>query len=173
VIVAEYVGRPRTTEDYFSQVLLLLEYYNAVCLHENQSKDMKTFFVNHMAEHRLADQPDILLNTIQDTMRVSRSKGIHMSTPIKDSGLQLLKSWLLQGRGEGKLNLDYIPSINLVRELIAFNRHSGNYDRIMAMIMVMFLKEEMMLVKRQETPDEDPLGVMRLYQKMNKLKRIW
>jgi len=57
-----------------------------------------------------------------------------------------IKQWLLQERdvdenGNVVLNLDTIEDPGLIEELIQFNK-KGNFDRVMAFMMIMFQIEE-------------------------------
>ena len=69
-----------------------------------------------------------------------------MVDKLKDAGEKYLKAWLLTERdtdefGKKILNLDTITDIGLLQELIAYNRN-GNFDRVMAFMMIMFQLEE-------------------------------
>ena len=73
---------------------------------------------------------------------VKRTKGIHMVKGIKDSAEGWVRDWLLEDRGEGKLNLHTILSEPLLEELINYS-DSGNFDRVIALMMVIIYKEEL------------------------------
>jgi hypothetical protein len=151
--VAEYTGRPDTAEEYYENVRKLLRYYNAKLLYENEKKGLYAYFSHKHCEFLLADQPDI----IKDIMRkstVERGKGIHMNKSIKDWGEILIRDWLTEEYAPGKMNLTKIFSEPLLEELIAFN-DEGNFDRVMAFMMVMIYQQELHHVhvkkKKQDT----------------------
>ena len=69
-----------------------------------------------------------------------------MNDKMKEYGEKRILSWLIEKRGQdenGKIlyNLDYIPSIGLLQELIAYSR-DANCDRVMALMQVLFVVEE-------------------------------
>ena len=94
----------------------------------------------------LAAQPDAVISKNIKNSRVSRVYGIHMNEKLKDAGEKYIKKWLLEVRdvdehGNEILNLETIYSVALLEELIGYNR-KGNFDRVMAFMMVMFQLEE-------------------------------
>ena len=152
VIVAEYTGRPATADDYYENVRKLLMYYNAKLLYENERKGIFPYFTHKHCDYLLVDQPDIINDIVQQS-KVQRKKGIHMVTAIKDWAEGRLRDWLIEDRGEGKLNLHTILSEPLLEELINYN-DTGNFDRVIAMMMVMIYKEELHNIKVKEKTSE-------------------
>lgn len=148
VIVAEYTGRPNTADEYYENVRKLLLYYNAKLLYENERKGLYVYFEHKHQLNLLADQPDIIRNILQDS-KVNRIKGIHMVKAIKDEAEGWIKDWLITDRGGGKLNLHTILSEPLLEELINYN-DTGNFDRVIALMMVMIYKEELHHIKINE-----------------------
>jgi hypothetical protein len=140
IIVAEYTGRPDTTEDYYEQVRLLLMYYNARCLYENQFKDMKTYFQNKNSLHLLAPQPMIVKDIIPKS-EVNRGYGIHMPIQMKQAGVIYLKDWLLTEISPGVTNISRIYSVNLLKELLRFN-FKANFDRVSSLLIMMIYIQE-------------------------------
>ena len=140
IIVAEYTGRPETTDDYYEQVMLLLKYYNAKCLYENQFKDMKSYFQNKNCLYLLAPQPMIVKDIIPKS-EVNRGYGIHMPLPMKQAGVIYLKEWLKTPKGENTTNVDSINSIYLLHELLRFN-FNGNFDRVSSLLIMMLYIQE-------------------------------
>jgi hypothetical protein len=153
-IVAEYTGRPDTAEMFYENVRKLLMYYNATVLYENQWPGLSVYMRNKHCDHLLADQPDIISKIIRDS-RVQRGKGIHMNTEIKDFSEGKLRDWLIEEYEPGKKNLTKIYSEPLLEELIAYN-DKGNFDRVIAMFMIMLYKEELhdLKVKAKESTEK-------------------
>ncbi len=65
-----------------------------------------------------------------------------MNEKLKDAGEKYIKQWLLESRdfdenNSAVLNLETIYDPALLDELILYNR-KGNFDRVMAFMMVMF-----------------------------------
>lgn len=145
-IVAFYVGRPNTTDDFNRQVALLAQFYNAEIMYENEVTSVKSYFANHKLLHLLAVQPDAVISKSIKNSKVARVYGIHMNEKIKDAGEKYIKRWLLTERdidenGNKILNLETIYDPGLLEELINYNR-KGNFDRVMSFMMLMFQIEE-------------------------------
>jgi len=69
-----------------------------------------------------------------------------MNDRMKDAGEKFILRWLWTERGSREdnskvYNMDLIPSVPLIEELIAYHRE-GNFDRVMAMMQLMFMVEE-------------------------------
>ena len=133
-IVAEYTGRPETANEFYENTRKLLLYYNALCLYENEKKGIKTYFENHNSLRLLAFTPTVLKANITST--ISRVYGQAMQKNHKSELEIALRDWLKQPIGDGKMNLNSIYSKPLLKELIAYNPISGNYDRHIAMLLV-------------------------------------
>jgi hypothetical protein len=140
ILVAEYTGRPDTTEDYYENVRKLLIYYNARCLYENQFKDMKTHFQHKQCLHLLAPQPMIIKDIIPKST-VKRGYGVHMPVQMKSTAIIYLRDWLLEEKSPGHTNLMDIYSLPLLQEMVKFNTN-GNFDRVSAMLIMMIFVQE-------------------------------
>lgn len=158
MIVAEYTGRPETAEDYYENVYKLLKYYNAILLYENERKGIFQHFTKKNAEYFLADQPDIINDIIQNSS-VQRKKGIHMTQQIKAWAEIKVKEYLLEDRGEGRLGLHTILSEPLLEELIAYN-DTGNFDRVIAFMMVLIYREELHKVHVKNKSEESKQRIL-------------
>jgi hypothetical protein len=154
-IVAEYTGRPDTAEDYFEELRKLLTFYNCKTLHENMDKNLKNYFQNKGSLHLLRSQPTDYIKSIMPGSRVERTFGIHMTPDLKSTGDQLIKSWLLEERGDGTKNLHTIYSIPLLQELISYDPDpKKNFDRVSALRCLMFHKTANFFFHKK--PDERP-----------------
>lgn len=147
IIVATYHGRPNTSDEYNRNLVMLAELYNTEVGYENEVTEVKSYFEKKRKLHLLALQPNrVISNNIKDS-KVNRVYGIHMPEKLKDAGEKYIKQWLLTERefdeeGNKILNLDTISDPGLLEELINYNR-KGNFDRVMAfMILMMYLEEE-------------------------------
>lgn len=146
IIVATYVGRPQTTDSCNRIVEMLAELYNAEIMYENEVPDVKKYFERRRKLHLLAAQPDGVISKNIKNSRVARVYGCHMNEKLKDAGAKYIKQWLLEERdfnenGEVLTNMDYIFDIGLLEELILYNK-KGNFDRVMALMQVLFQVEE-------------------------------
>ena len=146
--VAEYTGRPERADMFYEQVRMLAMYYNAQILYENEKKGLFDYMFRMKCEYLLADQPGIIKDIIKDST-VQRGKGIHMAEPIKMWGEGAIRDWLVEEYAPGKKNLTKIFSEPLLEELISYN-DTGNFDRVMAFMLVMIFIKELYHVKVKE-----------------------
>ena len=151
IIVAEYVGRPYDPDDvnYFAYLFALL--YNTQVMYENEVTHVKDWFRKTKRLHLLAAQPDSVISANIKNSTVARVYGCHMNDKLKDAGEKYIKQWLLlvqdfDEHGNPIRTIDRIYSPGLLEELIAFNR-KGNFDRIMALMQVMFQDAEYEMTK--------------------------
>lgn len=145
-IVAQYVGRPYSPDEVNRIAEMLAELYNTEIMHENEVTHVKGYFEKRKKLHLLAAQPDAVISANIKESVVSRVYGIHMVEKLKDAGEKYIKEWLLTVRGYDSennviLNLHTIKDPGLLEELILYNR-KGNFDRVMAFMMIMFQIEE-------------------------------
>ena len=146
IIVANYVGRPQTSDSVNRIAEILAELYNAEVMYENEVPDVKKYFERRKKLHMLAAQPDGVISKNIKNSKVARIYGCHMNEKLKDAGAKYIKQWLLEERdfdehGNVLLNMDFIYDIGLLEELILYNK-KGNFDRVMALMQVMFQVEE-------------------------------
>ena len=147
VIVASYIGRPRSQDAYYQQLMLLAEYYNADIMHENEVIDVRNYFRRKKKLHLLAAEPKEVINLHIEDSGVSRDYGIHMAEKIKIAGLKYIGEWLMEEMSNGTLVVENIPCPGLCEELIKYNRlkdknGSANYDRIMALMLLLFQRQQ-------------------------------
>jgi hypothetical protein len=145
-IVAQYVGRPETADDVNRIAMLLAELYNAEIMFENEVTHVKSYFIRKKKAHLMAAQPDAVISKNVKQSTVARVFGCHMNDQLKDAGEKYIKEWLLGERdfdenGDAVLNLDTLNDPGLIEELINYNR-KGNFDRVMALMMVMMQLQE-------------------------------
>ena len=112
--------------------------------------------------HLLANQPDNVISKVIENSTVSRIKGCHMNDRMKDAGEKYILRWLWTERGKREdesniYNMDLIPSVPLLEELIAYER-MGNFDRVMAFMQLMFTIEEQYDREIKKHPDPHPVA---------------
>lgn len=156
-IVASYVGRPFMGKNAVNEILhkLSLFYGNAKIYFENAVGNVKDYFEKVKRLDLLATQPVTVFNKKASyATGPSMVYGYPMSNEkIKWEALQYLRSFLLEERGEGEegkiRNLDVIPDVGLLKELIYFNM-DGNFDRVMSMVgCIIGIEETQNLNKRR------------------------
>jgi len=146
-IVAAYVGRPYGANS-MQKVNVILEklsmyYGNAPIMFENDRGSVLEYFTKRRKLYLLADEPGTVnTKSIDKRYRTSRLKGSSMgSVAKKQQGELYTFDWLLVERGakpDGTKirNLDMIPDLGLLEELVRYNR-DGNFDRVSAFFQLM------------------------------------
>lgn len=142
MFVASYCARPDKKDKWEEQARLLIKYYNARTLCENDDIS----FIEHMKAkgdaHYLEKQPEWLKEIVPNTT-VSREYGIHRSSDkIRDFLHGCLKKYLeeeivIEKNAEGVitrqiLGIHRMFDTVLLEEIIQYNDKEGNFDRVIA-----------------------------------------
>lgn len=156
VIVAEYCGRYEDLDKIAEICLQMSLYYNKAEVNvENEAgHDTFNYFKRKGYSYLLALQPDNLMAKYINNPKVKRTFGTPMNDKMKEVGEKAINRWLINMRGkdeEGNMiyNMDAIPSLPLLQELIAYNR-DANCDRVMALMMVLMLVEEREILEEKQ-----------------------
>ena len=179
IIVAEYIGRPESADDVNYIARLFAELYNTTIMFENEVTHVKDYFRRRKQLHFLALQPDAVISKNVKNSRVARVFGCHMNEQLKDAGEKYIKDWLLDTLDFDEFGspirvIDRIFSIGLLEELIAYNR-KGNFDRVMALMQVMFQEQEALLGKEYEekhTPNKSAEKLLKMLPNMYKKNNV-
>lgn len=144
MIVASYIGRPDTQDEYNYNLFLLSEYYNAKIGFENDRGEVVPYAKRVRKTHQLLAEAEIFSKTDGVSIRkLGRTFGTSMGSKERKGQAEIyLRDWLktprgLSESGEKKLNLHYIYDLALIDELIKYNRN-GNFDRVSALLVGMF-----------------------------------
>jgi hypothetical protein len=145
-LVAEYTGRPETMDEFFDNCKKLMLLYNAHCLYENNYNHFKTFMQNRNLLHMLFKSPTALKNNKLDA--IANTYGLRMTNAgghgLKEELELYARDHLFGDAGDGKLNLHYIYSLPLLKELKAYN-DVGNYDR--AIMYFLFVAQKIQMAR--------------------------
>lgn len=184
--VACYAARPKNISKWREQVRLLLEFYGATCLPENEEPGFIRWFDEKNIAHYLEDGLD-LAKEINPNTKVKRNKGLSASTANIRYGNALLKTYcdedLIMGQdpttGDNivKKGIIRIPDKVLLREIIAYKpaikgKKGVNVDRIVgarhALILAAMkdkyfpiarLKVQLAEKKKEPTPPRGPFNL--------------
>lgn len=165
IIVASYVARPKTLDEFNRNVFLLADYYNAMIGYENDRGSNVLDYAKRMKlVNRLQPEFELAYNDKLKTNSRSGVYGMRIGSGKENirklQGLIYLRDWLTLERGtseEGtKLNLNYIYDLALLQELIKYNAERGNFDRVSALIIGMYMQREM--VYSNITPQSNRLA---------------
>jgi hypothetical protein len=147
IIVASYIGRPATQDEYNRNLFMLAEYYNAKIGFENDRGEVIAYAKRFRKMHYLQEEFEMLDKRELRSKNVKRQYGMHMTEQRKAQGELYIRDWLISGRGQNEdgeitLNLQKIYDPALLQELIKFNR-KGNFDRVMALMVGMYHTREL------------------------------
>ena len=147
IIVASYVGRPDTSDEYNRNLFMLADYYGCKIGFENDRGEIIAYAKRHRKMHRLQEEFEMLDKRELRSKTVKRQYGMHMTEARKRQGEIYIRDWLISPRGsdengESLLNLHKIYDPALIQELIKFN-HKGNFDRVMAFMIGMYHTREL------------------------------
>jgi len=159
-IVASYVGRPKTLDEYNHQLFLLASYYNARIGFENDRGDVLGYAKRFKKLQFLEEEFIMAHNKDLQSKTVRRGYGMHMTKDRKKMGELYLRDWLLKVRGKDAetgadiLNVHTIYDPALLKEMLAYNL-DGNFDRTMSLIVGMYHLKELHSVLPQAQEDND------------------
>jgi len=142
MFVASYCARPDKKETWEDQARLLIKYYNARALCENDDISFIEYMKAKGDAHYLEKQPEWLKEIVPNTT-VSRDYGVHRSSDkIRDFLHNCLKKYLeeeliTEKNAEGNiikqiLGIHRVLDPVLLEEVIQYNDKEGNFDRIIA-----------------------------------------
>jgi len=150
MIVASYVGRPMTQDDYNYTLFNLAEYYNARIGFENDRGNIIDYARFHRLTKWLIEEVELIDKKENiNFKKLGRDFGMSMGTgERKRQGDLYLRDWFrtIRGKdenGDPKMNLHFIYDIALLDEGIKYNPDPNhNFDRISALRVGMyFLKD--------------------------------
>ena len=147
LIVASYVGRPKTSDEYNRNLFMLADYYGCKIGFENDRGEVIAYAKRHRKLHKLQEEFEMLDKKELRSRTVKRQYGMHMTEGRKRQGEIYIRDWLVASRGKDveetqMLNLHKIYDPALLQELIKFN-HDGNFDRVMALMIGMYHTREL------------------------------
>ena len=147
LIVASYVGRPHTQDEYNRNLFMLADYYNAKIGFENDRGAVIHYAKQHRKLHKLQVEFEMLDKKDLRSKNVKRQYGMHTTEARKRQGELYIRDWLNTVRstkedGTTVLNMHKIYDLGLLQELIKFN-YKGNFDRVMALMIGMYHTREL------------------------------
>lgn len=142
MIVASYSARPAKKETWDEQARLLIKYYNARTLCENDEYSFIDYMVSKGDARYLEKQPDWIREIVPGTT-VKREYGIHRSAlPIRNFLHTTYKKYMervdYEERDENGSVIYEMQGINkifdplLLEETIRYDDKDGNFDRVIA-----------------------------------------
>ena len=154
IIVAEYVAKPGTRDEYSRNVELLLGLYNnprrSLMFERNRGEKVEEYFKKVGKEHLLAFQPS---KYVDGKVKLTQVLKYGHDVGNQHDKLELLNQfaeWLLEKttfNGETKYNIQRICSVGLLDEILNYDFQAdkdkdANYDRISAMLGCIVARKE-------------------------------
>lgn len=159
VPVAWYHGRPKK-DVYYRKLFELAEFYGATIQAEiaGGGEDVIRYAKQNKKLHMLEYEPEMWHNR---ELMTSRNKAylMNMTTDRKKTGLIYFADWLTNKRGvletgEPVFNINRVYDEYLLSEIIKF-KDDGNFDRISAMVVAMYMMKEMHAITQMRKRDRD------------------
>lgn len=163
LFVASYVARPDSKDKWSETARLLIKYYNAYTLCENDEYGFIDYMIKKGdASKYLAPQPEWLREIVPHTT-VRRDYGIHRSSDrIRIHLDSLFKGYLDEivyknkETGDETLGVTRIFDPMLLEEVIKFNFDQGNFDRIVAAELAIALADHLNPQFTVASTEKDP-----------------
>lgn len=153
LIVASYVGRPDTQDEYNRNLFMLAEFYNAKIAFENDMGDVYGYAKRFKKLQYL--MPELEIINPKDNViirKLGRKYGMSINAKGRRAqGALYLRDWINTKRGQMEdgnhsTNLNYIYDTALLEELKNYSAE-GNFDRISALIVGMYYMSDIMSKK--------------------------
>jgi hypothetical protein len=165
MFVASYCARPDKKETWEEQARMLIKYYNARALCENDEISFIDYMISKGDAHYLERQPDWLKEIVPNTT-VRRDYGIHRSSEkIRDFLHGALKKYTeevlhVEKDDEGNVisetkGMSKIFDPVLLEEMIQYNEE-GNFDRIIAAELAIALAMKLDPIMGKIGGEKDP-----------------
>lgn len=166
MFVAAYTARPKTVDEWNEQARLLIKYYNAMTLCENDDMTFIRYMQNKGDDHLLVDQPEWLKDIVPFST-VNRGKGIHTTKKVRDFLNTCFKRYLddvLKREiaddgsvipGSEVLGVSRVMDMMLLEEIIKYNK-DGNFDRVTAASIAIALADKMQPLGKVMSVQQDP-----------------
>ena len=162
-MVAVYCGRPETRGDWHKNAELLMDYYNAVCMAENETQTFIQYFDEKNCSFKLADGLQ-LLKEVSPNSDVKRIKGLPPTPAMIKYRMDLLKDYCLENIVVGsnpetgepiyKKGITRIIDPMLLEEMIQY-QPGANVDRIVAFSHVLAYARSLMKFGNPEDIQDD------------------
>ena len=168
-IVCEWTGRLPSADECYERVRLIVMFYNARLLYENNKKGVFTYFKTMNCVKYMMETPEILKDkTTQRETLNNTNYGVNATGVFNQTARFYIKDWLLKAvntvrtvDGEDQEvtlhNYNFIKQRALIQELIAWN-HDGNFDRVSAMGLLMTARQEAIVTTRGDFGRERGVG---------------
>lgn len=166
MIVASYAARPNDKKVWQEQARLLIKYYNARTLVENDEISFIDYMIGKGDGHFLEDQPEWMKEYVHNT-NMKRNKGLsRASKAMRDYLDEQLATYLdevihVERDDDGNivrevLGVTRIQDRMLLEEIMKFNKKEGNFDRVVAAELAITLANRLNPIVQVSSSESDP-----------------
>lgn len=167
-LVASYVARPKDKEKFNEQARLLIKYYNALTLVENDELSFIDYMKSKNDQIYLSKTPNFAREETPNSTTLNRDYGVSRANPkIREFLHTLLKKYLdhtvsVVKDEEGsiigeKRGVTQVYDIALLDEIIKFDPNPKlNYDRIVAFELALALANDLDKSALVSSTEDDP-----------------
>ena len=147
IIVAKYMSRPKDKMEWFNKAILLMEWYNAEALVENNVNWFIEEAIKIKKQHKIAKTPQWAKDlTPQGTSYLTKPYGVVMTPALLNKLLDAIAKYIKEpifteyNEEDGKPFIHYgverIHDLQLLRELVNYKPkkeyEKGNYDAVIS-----------------------------------------
>lgn len=197
MIVASYVARPKDKDKWNEQARLLIKYYNAEALVENDEMSFIDYMISKNDQMYLVKTPQFARDQTPNSSTLSREYGVSRSNPrMREFFHDLLKRYLehtvsIEKDDKGsiikeRIGVTQIYDTALLDEIAKFNP-DGNFDRIVAFELALAMASQLDPIGKVSSLEDDPrrqylfnkdkkkggLFAESSYRRINKFKKLF
>ena len=147
-IMASWIGRPETTDEYNDQLFMMLERWNAKLMFENDRGEVISYAKRYHLTGRLHEEPEMLsLKAIAGLTGRNFGVSIQKHAERKATGALMFRDYLGRTVGSnGDESVLFIQTVfcRMLLKQIQRWRPDGNFDAVSAWIVGMYLIRENM-----------------------------
>lgn len=156
-IVAAYIGRPSTVDEWNEQVMRLCDHYNAKLGFESNAGTLIQYYRTKKRMHRLLLKPEFDSERRPSATGGAGLYGLNMDSDNIMHGELYLRDWMnetlwVNEQGVPTTRLQTIVEPALLDELRKY-RSKGNFDRVRALMVGMFYLRELVYQRREVKAD--------------------
>ena len=160
--VASYRCRPKDKMDFYKKAMMLLEYYNAEALVENNVRWFIQEAIKDKKQHKISKTPKWLMDiTPTSTSQLTSPYGVPMTTKLKDELIDTLVNYVEQviyitydektGEPTEHFGVERIKNIFVLKEMLAWKpvkdqNSKDNYDNLISLGLAIMSAERAEMV---------------------------
>lgn len=196
MIVASYVAKPKSKDKWNEQARLLIKYYNAQALVENDEMSFIDYMISKKDQMYLVKTPQFARDQIPNSSSLTREYGIsRANVRMREFLHDLLKRYLdhtvsvqtdENGNTKDRIGVTQIYDTALLDEIAKFNP-DGNFDRIVAFELALAMASQLDPIGKVSSLEDDPrrqylfnkekkkggLFAESSYRRINKFKKLF